>query len=170
MLLQTGDCCVDKNVSLFNLVKEWCKHLDPKCFDQLYSDGTEKVLQLFQNVNTDEDFFITKLARITTGLPIEDWNLKTIELYKSSIGKFIKTAQAFVCNDLTEDGNTTSNYQIIFADTEGHGMTRIFDRVDVSARGKLLFNQLISSLDAMGHSISKQEKRQILMDVLKKLC
>ena len=34
----------------------------------------------------------------------------------------------------------------------------------------LLFNQITASLDAMGHAISEQEKRQVLMEVLKKLC
>ena len=57
-----------------------------------------------------------------------------------------------------------------FADEEGINTTRRFEKVEVSARGKLLFNQITASLEAMGHSISEQEKRQILMEVLKKLC
>ena len=49
-------------------------------------------------------------------------------------------------------------------------MTKRFDKVDVSARGKLLYNQITAAIDSMGHSISEQEKRQILMEVLKNLC
>lgn len=57
-------------------------------------------------------------------------------------------------------------YLITFADEKGVHTTRRFDKVEVSARGKLLFNQITASLEAMGHSISEQEKRQILMEVL----
>ena len=43
-------------------------------------------------------------------------------------------------------------------------------RIGVGSFSKLLYNQIMAALDAMGHSISEQEKRQILMEVLKKLC
>ena len=33
-----------------------------------------------------------------------------------------------------------------------------------------LDDKLLSDIETMGHSISEQEKRQILMEVLKKLC
>ena len=45
-----------------------------------------------------------------------------------------------------------------------------FDRVETSKRGKLLYNSILSEIDSMGYSISEQEKRQILMDILKKMC
>ena len=63
-----------------------------------------------------------------------------------------------------------NQYTVTFADEDGKNTVRRFDKVEVTARGKLLFNQITASLDAMGHSISEQEKRQILMEVLKKLC
>ena len=81
-----------------------------------------------------------------------------------------KTAKDFHSSVVAETINETSNYQIIFADESGVSTTRRFDKVNVSGRGKLLFNQITASLDAMGHSISEQEKRQVLMEVLKKLC
>lgn len=75
----------------------------------------------------------------------------------------MKTAKEFHSSVVTETINNTSSYQVIFADKEGGNTTRRFDKVEISARGKLLFNQ-------MGNSISEQEKRQVLMEVLKKLC
>ena len=82
----------------------------------------------------------------------------------------MKTAKAFHSSVISETINDTSSYQVVFADEEGANTTRRFDKVEVSARGKLLFNQITASLDAMGHAISEQEKRQVLMEVLKKLC
>ena len=48
--------------------------------------------------------------------------------------------------------------------------TKSFERVAYSNRGKLLYNQITQSLDSMGHAISEQEKRQIIMEILQKLC
>lgn len=64
----------------------------------------------------------------------------------------------------------TSAYQISFADENGEVVTKRFDRVEGTGKGKLLHNQVTAALDSMGRSISDQEKRQILMEILKKLC
>ena len=49
-------------------------------------------------------------------------------------------------------------------------VTKRFDKVEQSKRGKLLMNSILADIDSMGHAISEQEKRQILMEVLKKMC
>lgn len=168
--LPKGDRATGRKISLVDAVKEWCDQLDPKSFEQLFPDGTDQFLQHLKSVTNDEDLFIIRLAKLTTGLRIEDWDGKTIELYFGSLDRFMKTAKDFHSSVVAETINETSNYQIIFADESGVSTTRRFDKVNVSGRGKLLFNQITASLDAMGHSISEQEKRQVLMEVLKKLC
>lgn len=110
------------------------------------------------------------LAKLATGLRLEDWDNKTVKQYIDALARFMKTAKDFHSSVVAETINDTSSYQVTFADEEGTSTTRRFDKVEVSARGKLLFNQITASLEAMGHSISEQEKRQILMEVLKKLC
>ena len=156
--------------SLMDVVKDWCDQLDPKSFEQLFPDGTDRFLQHLKSATNDEDLFISRLAKLATGLRIEDWDKKTEKLYMDSLAKFMKTAKDFHSSVIAETINDTSSYQITFADEVGCRTTRRFEKVEVSPRGKLLFNQINASLDAMGHSISEQEKRQILMEVLKKLC
>ena len=58
------------------------------------------------------------------------------------------------------------NYQKKFAEVQNVR----FDRIECSKRGKLLFNAITADIESMGHAISEQEKRQILVDILKKLC
>lgn len=74
--------------------------------------------------------------------------------------------------DFAEKCNRSASVQLhlTFIDADGGSITKSFERVESTKRGKLLYNQITQSLDAMGHSITEQEKRQILMDVLKKLC
>lgn len=169
-LLPENDKKSGQKKTLVDVVKEWCDQLDPKSFEQLFSDGTDRFLQHLRSVTNDEDLFITRLAKLATGLRLEDWDNKTEKKYFEMINHFIDTAKAFHSSVAAESINETSSYQLVFADGEGTTTTRRFDKVEVSARGKLLFNQIIASLEAMGQSISEQEKRQILMEVLKKLC
>ena len=159
-----------KKSTLTAVVKEWCDSLDPKSFEQLFRDGTERFLQHLKSATNDEDLFITRLAKLATGLRLEDWDSKTEEAYFSALKKYMSTAREFHDTTVAETINDTSSYQVTFADEDGKSTVRRFDKVEVSARGKLLFNRITASLDAMGQSISEQEKRQILMEVLKKLC
>lgn len=168
--LPEEDRAAGRKISFLDAVKEWCDQLDPKSFEQLFPDGTDQFLQHLKRAANDEDLFITRLAKLATGLRIEDWDNKTIELYFAALNRFMETAKAFHSSVVAETINETSNYQIVFADASGVSTTRRFDKVAVSARGKLLFNQITASLESMGHSISEQEKRQVLMEVLKKLC
>ena len=159
-----------KKATLIATVGEWCESLDPKSFEQLYPDGTDRFLQHLKSATNDEDTFITRLAKLAIGLRLEDWDSKTVTAYFESIKMFQKTAKEFHSSVVTEAINDTSSYQVVFADEGGKKTTRRFEKVDVSARAKLLFNQITTSLEAMGQSISEQEKRQVLMEILKRLC
>ena len=168
--LPENDKLSGRKITLTDVIKDWCERLDPKSFEQLFSDGTDRFLQHLKSATNDEDLFITRLAKLATGLRLEDWDSKTVKIYFEALSKFMQTAKNFHSSVVAETINETSSYQVTFADEDGVNTTRRFDRVEVSKRGKLLFNQITAALEGMGHSISEQEKRQILMEVLKKLC
>ena len=63
-----------------------------------------------------------------------------------------------------------NSYQVTFVSEDGKTTTKRFERTERSKRGSLLYNQILANLDSMGQSISEQEKRQIIMDILNKLC
>ena len=160
-------------MSLTSVIRDWCESLDPKVFEQLFSDGTERCLALLKAISNDEDTFIARLAKVTTDLRIEDWNDQTLEICITNLQRHKKTAEAFrgevsiSCSDQPIEGNT---YQITFASSDGILETRRFERVLTSNRGKLLLNKLTADLDSFGQAVTEAEKRQILMEVLKKLC
>ena len=52
----------------------------------------------------------------------------------------------------------------------GQSVVKRFERVSTSNRGKLLQNKIVADIDSFGQALTDAEKRQILMDVLKKLC
>lgn len=67
-------------------------------------------------------------------------------------------------------GDFPDTYELTYKDENGKAVTKRFAKVEESRRGKLLYNAIISQLDSMGQAIPEQEKRQILMEVLKEMC
>lgn len=156
-------------MSLPSVCAEWCESLDKHVFEQMFTNGTEKCLALFKNPTNDESAFIARLAKLCTDLRIEDWAGDTFDKFTAALQQYKKTAEEFHSEIEEKNSEITSNYQITYVDDNGDTITKRFDRVEYSRRGKLLLNQVKASLDSMGRSISDQEKRQVLMEVLKQL-
>ena len=156
--------------SLASVIKDWCDGLDPAVFDHLFENGADRCLRLFKNVSNDERDFIAKLAKAVTDLRIDDWNDRTVEQFTKKLSDFKETAEEFSSDKKEEVNGNTSEYSLVYIDENGKSVTKRFNKVEQTKRGKLLMNNLLSDIESMGHSITDQEKRQILMEVLKKLC
>ena len=72
--------------------------------------------------------------------------------------------------DQKEESNATNSYTLTFQDDEGNAVSKSFEKCEYSSRAKLLLNEITDAVDSMGQSISENEKRQVLMEVLEKLC
>lgn len=161
---------VAKRMTLTSTIKEWCESLDDSVFEQLFSDGTEKCLSLFKSITNDENIFIYRLAKLATDLRMEDWDNNTRAVFSRRISMYKSTAEAFHGHKVKQESLDVYSYQITYSDENGETITKRFEKVDISKRGKLLYNQITSAVESMGQSISEQEKRQILIEVIKKLC
>lgn len=158
-----------KRSSLTSVIKDWCEGLNPQVFDQLFENGADRCIGFYREITNDEKAFIIRLAQLATDLRVEDWDEKTIDLFTERLKEFKATAENFT-GESDSSESTTSGYSLTYVDDSGNSITKRFDRVEQSKRGKLLMNSLLADIESMGHSISEQEKRQILMEVLKKLC
>ncbi len=156
--------------SLSSVIKDWCETLDPYVFEQLFENGTDKCLGLFKEVTNDEETFISRLAKAATDLRVEDWDDGTVDRFTENLKMYKRTAEEFQSGETDSEDSTASTYEIRFRAADGSSEVKRFNRVETSKRGKLLYNSILSEIDSMGYSISEQEKRQILMDILKKMC
>ena len=161
-----------KAMSLASVIKDWCESLDQKVFEQLFTDGTDKCLALFKTISNDDQATIVRAAKMATGLRTEDWDDNTYKVFMDGLKRYKKTAEAFVSKPdvVNEKESVTSNYKLSYIDDTGVTVTKRFEKIDFSKRAKLLMNTITADLDAMGHAITEQEKRQVLMEILKKLC
>ena len=171
IFITAKDKSKEKRMSLSSVIKDWCESLDQSVFEQLFTDGTEKCLGLFKSITNDDDLTISRLAKLATDLRIEDWDEKVKDLFLSNVNRFKNTAETYSNeNNETTPLQNISAYQLSYQDDSGEMVIKRFNRVEDTVKGKLLYNQVTAALDSMGRSISDQEKRQILMEILKKLC
>ena len=165
---------INKDTSISSVIRDWVETLNDNIYNHVFNDGTEKCLTLFKNITADSDTFIVRLAKIATDLRIEDWNNDTYLKFKNRIKEYKETAESY-----TEDANVTlkddingikaNQYQLSFYDNDGRVKIKRFDKVERSKRSNLLYNAVEAQLFSMGQSISENEKRQVLMELLSKL-
>lgn len=160
----------NKNATMVSVLKDWCEELNDEVYFYLFTNNENKVLELFKNATNDERQMIQRLAKALTSLRIEDWDSKTISLFIQSLITFKNTVEEH--NAKIEKGGTGSSnsYKVSFASLDGVEITKTFEKIDYSRRAVLLKNEIETALEEMGHSISEQEKRQVLIEILEKLC
>jgi len=156
-------------MSLSSVVHDWCDTLEPQVFEQLFADGTEKCLGLFQTATADDGLLISRLAKATTGLRLEDWDDSTIKVFESALNQCRQTAENYQPESTGQIEGTADGYQISYLGKDGKAVTKRFEHTEISGRAKLLLNTIVDEIDSMGRSISEQEKRQVLMEVLKNM-
>ncbi len=161
---------VPKRSSLTSIIKDWCDRLNPSVYEQLFDNGADRCIGFLKEVTNDEKTFVVRLAKLVTDLRIEDWDEKTVNIFSERLREYKATAEDFSGENASDLGESTNAYALTFVDESGRSVTKRFDRVEQSKRGKLLMNSLLADIESMGHAITEQEKRQILMEVLKKLC
>lgn len=170
-LFCTLDASECKKMSLSSIIRDWCEKLDEAVFEQLFTDGTERCLTVFKAVTNDEDSFITKVAKMATDLRIEDWDEDVVIMFERNMKQYRETAESFHhTEEVVGKEAKTEGYELTYQTADGKAVRKRFEKVEESKRGKLLYNSIISQIDSMGQAISEQEKRQILMEILKKLC
>ena len=82
---------------------------------------------------------------------------------------FKKTVEDFN-NQSAQGGEIGDTYKLVTTTSDGQEIVKSFSRSEYSDRAKLLYNDILNSIDEMGQAITEQEKRQILFEILEKLC
>lgn len=167
---EQDDAMMEKK-SLPSVVSEWAGQLDSTIRNQLFADGTDRMLQLFfADESLSEHALTLRLAKLATDLNLSDWDADTQAEALENVKRYKATAEGFHAEAETDAAETVNGYQLTYEDEAGRTVTKRFDKVETSSRGKLLYNMIETAITGMGQAVSEQEKRQILMDVLRELC
>lgn len=158
------------NSSLALIIKSWCDTIDKAAFQQVFPNGAHKCLGLLKEVTNDERTFVIRLSKLVTDLKIEDWDESVLDLFKQRLHEYRETIENFHEIEFEEFEDGIKGYSISYLADDGSTVTKKFDKIAGSSTGRLLKNAITYSIENMGQSISEGEKRQILMEILAKLC
>lgn len=158
-----------ESASLISAVKDYTEKLNEHALSNLFPNGEHKVIELMLNITNDEDIFVERLAKTVTSLRIDDWNYDFILEFNTKLTEIKKSIDTF--NNISHTQNEEiSKYKVSFIDSAGEEVIKSFEKVDYSDRAKLLYNCITNEISDMGQSITEQETRQILMEILEKMC
>jgi len=155
--------------SLCSVAKDWYEGLSENTINHLFATNESRILGVFKSVSNDDIQFIERLSKAVCSLRIDDWENKNIGQFILVLDSFKQNVEAYNKN-ACDQTVAADQYSVSFVDTRGKESTKTFYKVDYSSRAKLLLNEVSNAIEEMGESITEQEKRQVLIDLLQKLC
>lgn len=167
---------VQENTSLYSAIHDWLDTLSASTLDHVFSDDKAVIMELLKTASNDVEALIERLAKAATGLRIDDWDDRQVNVFLEEIREFKETVELYAA----ESKNTVQSlefaqatmgddYHISYVDALGKHQIKTFNKITYNNRGKLLRNEIEDILDGMGEALSIDEKRQVLMEILEKM-
>ncbi|MBF7081860.1 hypothetical protein IT084_02580 [Desulfallas sp. Bu1-1] len=158
------------NASLTSVIKDWVEQLDEATMRYLFPNNENSILELMNTITNDESVFIKRLGKAVTSLRIEDWNAGTIKSFLSELKNFKETIENFNTQSQNDSTPKSDYYKFAFVSKDGREIVRTFAKTEYSPKAKLLLNEITSNMEEYGQALSKREKRQVLIELLERLC
>lgn len=160
-----------EGATLSSIVADWVDTLDADVHYHVFSNSEKTLLSICSNITPDCEKFIEDLARPATNLRIDDWGEITIDCFIQVISEFVATVNAY--NEKTQRSvgtAVTGSYKISYVDDAGNETFKTYDKTELTNHAKLLYNDIEAMLtEEYGASLSSDEKRQVLIDIIGKL-
>ena len=164
---------IDKTVKMLDVNYEgtfigtlncWYSKLNTEKIKHLYDGTTNNFLEFLHDTGTDDIKAIEKIAFIFTKLAIEDWNDDTFHIYFSNLNDTIEKINNY---KVPKGEDSKNEIKIIFNTENKEKIEKTFNEIEISTNGKLLLNELEDAFDEFSDSIDDNEKRNILINLLK---
>jgi hypothetical protein len=154
-----------------SVMMDWYDRLSSRIKNHIFASGEERIITLIRDMTNDHSWFIKSLARNLTGLRIDDWEDDTIEAFSVALKRFKDSVeQQNEARDLHKCGLSGGSYYLSLVDDMGNKVIRTFDKTPYSERAKLFYNEVTNNIEEYGEAVSKQELRQVLLDIVDVLC
>jgi hypothetical protein len=152
-----------KDGSLASAVKEWYSGLSHKAKTYAFSGTPLKIVEVAKSIDAGSSgSVLEELIHLVVGLDLADWSDEVRIRFENELREAIESIKGI---DL---GTVPSLHQrVSFPEENGVVSERFFPRVEVSELGSLLYSQIQSALDGFADAIPLDEKRQVLLNLLK---
>lgn len=153
--------------SLYSVMLDWYDSLDDSVKYHMYNGIENLVLDAIKNISHDENLFIETIARIVSELRIDDWAEVTIRSFISAIEEFKESVEN--CEEFVKINGESGIYKLIFTNSDGEEIVKTFDKTEYSDMADIMYSDVEAMISEYGDAISKNEKRQILIDIINNL-
>ena len=157
-------------ISLKAVLSDWYEGLSQVTVQNLFANNENAILKQISTVTNDEYTFAERMAKAVTGLRIDDWNSSILDNFRTSLQTFRTTVEEYDSNADQHVEVRGKQYRIVTVDENGEEEVKSFERIEYSRRAQLLYRDITGAISDMAQSISEQEKRQVLFEILESLC
>ena len=88
--------------SLKNVIAEFCAELEPETEDHVFENGAHLLLKIYKSAGNDEKQTAFEMAKVLTGLSIDDWNDETVDVFFERLDELNKTLLDFKDNSVAK--------------------------------------------------------------------
>ena len=155
-----------KGASLGSILKDWIEE-HPAVRTRSFTGVNRKILSAVTAASGDDLVTTSRIAKAVTSLRVDDWNDARFEDFPKILSNMKRQVEGVPEQSEDTDGDQLG---IAFVGPDGTRQQKPFAPVKTSGRSRLLKNGLIACLSEMGASLSPEEKRQVVFDVLRGLC
>lgn len=156
-----------KEKSLYSVMLDWYESIPETAKNHMYNGIENQVLYTIGNITHDEISFVESLAKVVSELRIDDWAEVTIHSFINSMEDFKASVEGCEVN-ITET-NFDGIYRLSFINSDGQEIIKTFDKTNYSGMAELMYSEVEAMISEYGEAISKNEKRQILIDIINNL-
>lgn len=153
-----------KEKSLYSVMLDWYEELNENAKNHMYNGIENLVLDAVKNITHNEIQFVETLAKIVSGLRIDDWAEVTIRSFLISMEEFKESVEH--CEENLNENGDNGVYKLSFINSNGQEIVKTFAKTDYSGMADLMYSDLEAMISEYGDAISKNEKRQILIDII----
>ena len=132
-----------------------------------FTGVNRKILNAIMAASGDDLVTAGRIAKAATSLRVDDWNDARFDDFPRILSGMKRQVEGAAEQPEDIDGDQLG---IVFIAPDGSRQQKTFAPVKTSGRSRLLKNGLITCLSEMGGSLSPEEKRQVVFDVLRGLC
>lgn len=88
--------------SLKNVIAEFCAELEPETENHVFENGAHLLLKIYKSAGNDEKQTAFEMAKVLTGLSIDDWNDETVNVFFERLSELNRTLLDFKDNSVAK--------------------------------------------------------------------
>lgn len=157
--------------SLPSVIADWISTLDSHTKAHVFSNNDTAMLRICCEATPDYARLVEDLGRAATGLRIDDWGEITVEGFLRAVSDFVHAVDAYNLKvNQSENQTVVGSYKLSFFDDSGAETFKTYEKTELPDNAQLLYNDVEAMLtEEYGASLSDNEKRQVLIDIITKL-